>query len=175
MKLRGYINDTGAFQTVAFVKSLSPQSQNRHEAVYSVDGDQDASLPSPACTAGEPQEWLIRKGGYYYRPNCAGYTTSKFEAGRYTEAEARKEAEIEPWHMSALHQDEVPDDPASASVGELKARIADLEGKLAEAIDTLKFYANPDIYKPHPHGPAFDRRDLSFSATSTLSTLRTKP
>ena len=33
---------------------------------------------------------------------------------------------------------------------------------------TLEFYANPDIYKPHPHGPAFDKRDLSFLAINTL-------
>lgn len=64
---------------------------------------------------------------------------------------------------------------AFLNVGKAEARIADLEGKLAEATDTLKFYANPEIYKPHPHGPAFDRRDLSFSATSTLSTLRSQP
>ena len=34
----------------------------------------------------------------------------------------------------------------------------------------LEFYANPEIYKPHPHGPAFDRRDLSFHALSALAT-----
>lgn len=33
----------------------------------------------------------------------------------------------------------------------------------------LGFYANPEIYKPHPHGPAFDRRDLSDHAKSVLS------
>lgn len=32
--------------------------------------------------------YLIRKGGYFYRPNAQGYTTSKAEAGRYTLAEA---------------------------------------------------------------------------------------
>ena len=56
----------------------------------------------------EPHAWLIRKGGYYYRPNRAGYTTSRAEAGRYTEVEARKEAEIEPWHMSAVPADDAP-------------------------------------------------------------------
>jgi hypothetical protein len=33
----------------------------------------------------------------------------------------------------------------------------------------LEFYANPEIYKPHPHGPAFDRRDLSFHAVAALT------
>ena len=34
---------------------------------------------------------------------------------------------------------------------------------------TLEFYANPEIYKPHPHGPAFDRRDLSYHAVTALA------
>lgn len=35
--------------------------------------------------------------------------------------------------------------------------------------EVLAFYANPDIYKPHPHGLAFDRRDLSYSARTALA------
>lgn len=35
--------------------------------------------------------------------------------------------------------------------------------------EALMFYANPEIYKPHPHGPAFDRRDLSFHARAALA------
>jgi hypothetical protein len=41
-----------------------------------------------------------------------------------------------------------------------------------EIVDALEFYANPGIYKPHPHGLAFDRRDLSFCARSALPILR---
>jgi hypothetical protein len=58
----------------------------------------------------EKREWLIRKGGYYYRPNRAGYTTRKAEAGRYTKSEALAEVAVEPWHMSAVHKSVVPDD-----------------------------------------------------------------
>jgi hypothetical protein len=32
----------------------------------------------------------------------------------------------------------------------------------------LEVYANPEIYKPHPDGPAFDRRDVSYVARSAL-------
>ena len=32
----------------------------------------------------------------------------------------------------------------------------------------LEFYANPSIYEPHPHGPAFDRRDVSYAARAAL-------
>lgn len=38
----------------------------------------------------EGQQYYIRKGGYYYRPNAQGYTTSKFEAGRYSLEEAMR-------------------------------------------------------------------------------------
>ncbi|TWB61645.1 hypothetical protein FBZ98_101990 [Rhizobium sp. ERR 922] len=48
----------------------------------------------------------------------------------------------------------------------------ELRDKLAEAVKVIEFYANPDIYKPHPHGPAFDRRDVSFSARSFLSSVK---
>jgi hypothetical protein len=34
------------------------------------------------------QQFIIRKGGYYYRPNAQGYTSSLLEAGRYPETEA---------------------------------------------------------------------------------------
>jgi len=33
----------------------------------------------------------------------------------------------------------------------------------------LQFYANPEIYKPHPHGLTFDSRDMSFHAKATLA------
>ena len=53
------------------------------------------------------KEWLIRKRGYYYRPNRAGYTSSVLEAGRYTEQEAKDEAKIEPGKITAVHFSEV--------------------------------------------------------------------
>jgi hypothetical protein len=45
--------------------------------------------------------WVIRKRGMFYRPNRAGYTSRITEAGRYTEAEARAEARVEPESISA--------------------------------------------------------------------------
>ena len=66
------------------------------------------STPEPVAELVARREWLIRKGTYYYRQNKHGYTEDMAEAGRYTKEEAEREAAIEPWHMFALHQDEVP-------------------------------------------------------------------
>lgn len=42
-----------------------------------------AHPPADAAVAGVGR-YLIRKGGYYYRPNAQGYTTDKAQAGRYS-------------------------------------------------------------------------------------------
>lgn len=61
-----------------------------------------AAKETPAVPESSDRQWLIRKRGYYYRPNRAGYTASIAEAGRYTEAEAKAEAAIEPAIMQAI-------------------------------------------------------------------------
>lgn len=82
-----------------------------------------------------PGAWLIRKDGYFYRPDCSGYTTRKDEAGRYTEAEAKREASVEPWHMSAILADDVPDPPYVADKRDAEIR------HLSEEVERLKVRA----------------------------------
>ena len=53
---------------------------------------------------------------------------------------------------------------ASAAADTIEAQQAEIE-RLREA---LGWYANPAIYAPHPHGPAFDRRDVSYVARAAL-------
>ncbi|MBM7046088.1 hypothetical protein [Rhizobium lusitanum] len=53
----------------------------------------------------------------------------------------------------------------------LKVTAAAQTSLLEEARGVLEWYASPEIYQPHPHGPAFDHRDLSASAKSFLSKL----
>lgn len=81
-----------------------------------------------------PDAWLIRKGGYFYRTKRCGYTTVKAEAGRYTEAEAKREASVEPWHMAAILADDVPDpqhvlDKRDAEIARLSAEVERLRGE----------------------------------------------
>jgi hypothetical protein len=51
----------------------------------------------------------------------------------------------------------------------LGATIATLTAERDGLRRALEWYANPEIYKPHPHGPVFDRRDLSFHAREALA------
>ncbi len=39
----------------------------------------------------------------------------------------------------------------------------------ADLLEALKFYANPNVYKAHPHGLAFGDRDLSFVARAAIA------
>lgn len=59
--------------------------------------------------AAEKREWFIRKNGYFYRPDRAGYTQEPAAAGLYTEAEARAETRIERT-ISAHHASEFAPD-----------------------------------------------------------------
>lgn len=111
----------------------------------------------------EAREYLIKKGSYFYRPNSQGYTSFKFDAGRYTKADAEKEAAIEPWHMQAIHQDDVPEETAPDKafselkktldhwrheVGKLHSRIATKD----EQIDRLKAAINWCIERDERNG-----------------------
>ena len=99
-------------------------------------------------TTEEPREWLIRKGGYFYRPNCAGYTTSKVEAGRYTKAKAEAEASVEPWHMSAIHQSSVPDEPSIVGLYEEIAALKAERDELLVEVERLKKRIPEEWYWP---------------------------
>lgn len=70
------------------------------------------------------------------------------------------------FHVVAKHLDK-------EGCGDLDAvfflRETPLRTAALDMAETLKFYANPEIYKPHPHGIAFDRRDLSSIARAALA------
>jgi len=66
---------------------------------------------------------------------------------------------------------ECPDEADAALI----AAAPDLHRELAAALareaalrEALSFYANPEVYRPHPHGIAFDRRDISHTARAAI-------
>ncbi|TCV66324.1 hypothetical protein [Neorhizobium sp. S3-V5DH] len=81
----------------------------------------------------EAPDHLIKKGSYFYRPNKQGYTSFKFDAGRYTKADAEAEASVEPWHMKAIHQDDVPEDTSP------DRHFAGLQAKIDKAGRAIKY------------------------------------
>ena len=66
-----------------------------------------------------------------------------------------------------MGMDEIAELEAEAQ--DLRAKIYALKRSNTRMREALTFYANPQIYKPHPHGPAFDRRgDLAAVAIEAL-------
>ncbi|MAB00141.1 MAG: hypothetical protein CMN87_12285 [Stappia sp.] len=147
----------------------------------------------------EERVWLILKGGYFYRPNRAGYTTRKAEAGRYTHLEALAEAAVEPWHMSAVHESVAPNDighsrAAHDVLAERERQIADegwthehddghCDGEMALAAAAYAINTANDFDGPHPRllfaeiwpwadcwwKPTNPRRDLVKAAALILA------
>lgn len=85
-----------------------------------------ATHNGPEMEAGEIRVWLIKKDGYYYRPNRSGYTREASAAGRYTRAEADREASIEPWHMSVEREPEPTIDRVMLALRTARILIASL-------------------------------------------------
>ena len=73
----------------------------------------------------------------------AGWHQQRYWTDRYVE--------------TAKHRDALADQLTEARAG---------EDELAEA---LTKYANPDLYRAHPHGLAFDSRDKSYIAIAALA------
>lgn len=106
-----------------------------------------ALRPDEAAGQGEADDrvWLIRKRGYFYRPNFAGYACCKAEAGRYTKAEADAEVANEPASVKAIHQDDVlaratprPEASDASDIVEEPAVIAALRAlRAADALSCL--------------------------------------
>lgn len=84
---------------------------------------------------GAKRDWVIRKGGYFYRPNSQGYTTDIGEAGLYTEDEAKAEAAIEPDNMRAAHESEFPPSPLQSALNAIEDLRAQLAAKKIAGAD----------------------------------------
>ena len=62
-----------------------------------------------------------------------------------------------------------PDDYGIAvNLDDAADEIDRLTAEVERLTEALRFYADPAVYKAHPHGPAFDDRDLSHVARAAL-------
>jgi hypothetical protein len=57
---------------------------------------------------------------------------------------------------------------AAALIRALEARAEASEARNKALEEALAWYADPERYKPHPHGIAFNRRDISYTARAAL-------
>lgn len=103
-------------------------------------------LPCPFC---EGKAERVELGTTDGDPNAGGTIISCSQCDACSAVQfGTKENLVDNWNRrSAQH---------------LTARVAALE-------DALRFYADPELYRPHPHGPAFERRDKSFCAIAALA------
>ena len=99
------------------------------------------------------------RGGRWAYDDPSG-DTSDMDWLTREEAQAAAQADYETRILAALEPQDAP-----AMAEELVA----LRAENARLREALTFYANPEVYRPHPHGPAFDRRDVSYVATAALT------
>ncbi len=83
------------------------------------------------CEGVPDDAWLIHKGGAFYRPDRAGYTTSKAAAGRYFESDARAEKEHVP-EVTIGPASDWPDESFAIEPSELKSMCATILRQQAE-------------------------------------------
>lgn len=105
---------------------------------------EDALKPCPFC-GGEAERLDIDGGSCVSCKQCLACSNLEF---------GFKENFIGNWNRR-----EAPDE------------ITRLRAEAQRLTEALRYYENPEIYKPHPHGPAFDRRDLSYVARAALKAL----
>lgn len=93
-----------------------------------------------------PRDFLIRKGGYFYRPNAQGYTANPNEAGRFTFSEAwdysHPNGEYGPRDgITFIHESDVdsPAATAQAEAASLRDRVAEVEQENAQLRGRLQF------------------------------------
>lgn len=69
---------------------------------------------------------------------------------------------VKMWGNEPIMELRNPDGPDAAAALTAQA------DEIARLRAALEWYANPEVYKPSPHGLAFDNRDLSYHALAAL-------
>ena len=104
-------------------------------------------------------EYLIRKYGGYYRPNCRGYTDDFLAAGRYTLAEAERETHLNGPDgprdgMTYIHQNDVKrdqyDPKTLASLPEVQALVMAERERCAALVESTAYTSSGDGRRLEP-------------------------
>ena len=97
-------------------------------------------------TSVNEDKWVIRKGGYFYRPNAQGYTCYLYDAGTWTHAEALKHVNNDPFGPVTIH-------PYNECSKPEKLCPVDAEIAKRDAIIAQLRAANPYQWKPIETAP----------------------
>lgn len=136
-----------------------------------------------ARLAEDAKAWIEHCGREHDRAEAAEHDKANLLKNLSSEQKTKRDA-VDGWQRACSERDAAeaelrklaadlgePDDPFAAweALAAIKAKAEAAETKLAAALEALEFYASPEVYKAHPHGPAFDRRDLSHAARALLA------
>lgn len=72
-------------------------------------------------------------------------------------------------HVHIALCDEIERFREASATKDALARAEAAEAKVERLMEALRFYGDAAVYEPHPHGMAFDRRDLSHHARVALA------
>lgn len=132
------------FDTDAFVERIA-------KALSALPNDEpnaDVNRLTEAASGGDAGQYLLLKRGLYWRPNCAGYTPLKSEAGRYSLEEASSRA-------TSRHIRDKYEGPHVYMIAEARA------DQLAERCE------HADFTEPTPPAARSESEDTQAKATHT--------
>ena len=127
--------------------------------------EQIAALPVLVADA-TPGPWRVEQGTTLIWGHCNPDDASNRGMG-YPVSECRI-TPISSWAKGPDADEGEGNASLIALAPSLAATVIEQQAEIERLREALGWYTNPAIYAPHPHGPAFDRRDVSYVARAAL-------